>query len=148
MMNEIECCDPQPQNSTTQTKVNSELLAHLHTGASNPEAIARYEAELLEISNRVVSGDLSDMEAILSSQVVSLNDLSARFFINADVHAVEGHVNEAEKYARMANNCVDRTIKAIAQLQKLKAPKKGSVYIRTLNQQNIQTNNSKTPRQF
>ena len=85
------------------------------------------------------------MEAILSSQVINLNNLFTRFANRADVHAIEGHANEAEKFSKMAIACSNQTIKGVAQLTKMKAPKKGSVYIRTLNQQN---NNSQIPTQF
>ncbi len=137
-----------PDSITTQTRVNSELLATLYSGASNSEDIAKYEAELLQVSQRVIKGDLSDMEAILSSQIVNLNNLFTRFANRADAHAIEGHVNEAERFSKMAMACADKTMKGVAQLTKMKAPKKGSVFIRTLNQQNNQTNNSQTPIQF
>ena len=146
MMKEIETkAISNPDSIASQTLVNSELLANLHTGASNPQAVAQYEAELKDIAQRVIKGDLSDMEAILSSQVVNLNNLFTRFSICADVHAIEGHVNEAERFSRMAIACADKTMKGVAQLTKMKTPKAGSVYIRTLNQQN---NNSQNPTQF
>ncbi len=137
-----------PDSITTQTRVNSELLANLQSGASNPQAIAKYEAELLAVSRKVIKGDLSDMEAVISSQVINLNNLFTRFANCADAHAIEGHVNEAERFSKMAIACSNQTIKGVAQLTKMKAPKKGSVYIRTLNQQNNQNNNSQPPVQF
>ncbi len=151
-MNELESnLTSNPDSIATNTKVNSELLANLHTGASNPKAIAQYEAELQDIAQRVIKGDLSDMEAILSSQVVNLNNLFTRFANRADVHGIEGDVNEAERFSKMAIQCSNQTIKAVSQLTKMKAPKSpkaGSVYIRTLNQQNNQTNNSQPPIEF
>ena len=47
MMNELESnLSSNSERIATNTKVNSELLANLHTGASNPQAVAIYEAEL------------------------------------------------------------------------------------------------------
>ncbi|MEE9338118.1 MAG: hypothetical protein V3U87_08565 [Methylococcaceae bacterium] len=148
-MNEIETnLNSNSDSIATNTKVNSELLASLQSVAPSSESIAIYEAELLEVSQRVIKGDLSDMEAILSSQIVNLNNLFTKFANRADSHAIEGHVNEAERFSRMAMACTDKTMKGVAQLTKMKAPKKGSVYIRTLNQQNTQNNNSQIPTQF
>lgn len=119
----------------TMANPNSELLAHLHTGACNPATQAFYEAQLLEVSQRVASGDMSDMEAILSNQVTSLNDMYTRFMISADSFRYEGEVDTAERYCKSALQCADKAMKAIKQLSAMKKPKRGSIYIRTMNQQ-------------
>ena len=123
--------------NTDNTMVNSELMAYLHTGANNPQAVKAFEAELLEISQRVVKGDLSDMETVLSNQIINLNNMFTRFMVSADSHGYEQCTKEADMYCKMALQCQDKAMKAIAQLAKMKTPKKGSVYIRTLNNQQV-----------
>jgi pyruvate carboxylase len=125
----------QADDTTMVNHNNSELMAYLATGASTPQAIAKYEAELMEISMKVIRGNLSDLEAVLSNQIINLNQMFTRFMQKADLLSYEACTKDADTYCKLALNCQDKASKAIAQLAKMKAPKKGSVYIRTLNNQ-------------
>lgn len=132
-----------PTVSKSITAPHIKLMAHRQHGCIiNPEALRQYELELNEIIEKVQNNDLSDMDAILASQAISLNNSYCSFAQQADTLIYENHSDEAEKVLNMALKCVDKSMKAITQLNRSKKkPRTSQIFIKTMNQLNQQVNN-------
>lgn len=124
---------------------NAELMAYLATGTNEPQAVQAYEKQLIDVSMLIIRGDLSPVEKVLSDQIQALNAFFVKFMNKANSLSGEDCDKQFEVYCKQALACQDKAMKAIAQLAKMKAPKKGSVYIRTVNQQN---NSNVIPAEF
>ncbi len=150
----VSFLDPEPASQALDlapTTVNKsiiepyiKLMCHRKHGAViTEEALRQYELELLEVIEKVQNNDLSDMDAILSAQAISLNNSYTSFAMQADILIYEGHSDEADKLNDMALKCAEKSMRAIGQLNRNKKKPKATskVYTRTMNQLNQQVNN-------